>query len=59
MKISMIGIMHLKPKTISRLVKGEHKNVLAHYQTELGKVQEKITMMRVLKRILKGNFHLE
>lgn len=28
-------------KTISRLVKGEHKNVLAHYQTELGKVQER------------------
>ena len=26
---------------ISRLVKGEHKNVLAHYQTELGKIQEK------------------
>lgn len=26
---------------ISRLVKGEYKNVLAHYQTELGKIQEK------------------
>lgn len=28
-------------QVISRLVKGEYKNVLAHYQTELGKIQEK------------------
>jgi lipopolysaccharide biosynthesis regulator YciM len=28
-------------KAISRLVKGEHRHILAHHQTELGKIQEK------------------
>jgi lipopolysaccharide biosynthesis regulator YciM len=28
-------------QAISRLVKGEHRHILAHHQTELGKIQEK------------------